>query len=334
MARSSVTTSAVPRAALAPDNRVLAFEPLGWSHLAAYLDKAGSLPLAGAGSPGDNALTDAAAALREAVRGFGTPAQLAGQPGVLDGVNRPRPACLAFLWTIARLQAAASEAIGALQSCVAPAAPADTRRAALRSLGAISAVARDQAAALLPELQQFRSVILAVNRQFSAAAAGTGRALQEEWEAVGARRASIETLQARLQGTGLLHPHRRHELQTQIASAEQELMAATARAEELRLQAAVLQEVVHEGAWLDASLGGIIDFLQALRAAWSGFGGAMSQLGADASPAQLADNTWLAAQLDVADAAPRWQLLASAAERFRSQLQAPTSTVTPTRVTP
>jgi hypothetical protein len=332
MARSTNTTSAVPRAALAPDESVLAFEPLGWNHLAAYLDKADRLPADGAlDSP---ELASAFASVRSAVRAFGTPAQVAAQPGALTGASRPKQAYLAFAWTVARLQAAATDTLGAIQSCLASGASAASRREALQGLGALSAACRDQAATLLPEVQQFRTAILRANQQFNTAMEGIGRTLQEEWEAVGAQRARLESLQTKLQHTGVLHPHKRHELLAQIKNTEEDLEAATTRAEQLRIQAAALQEIIQAGAWLDASLGAMADFLQDLRAAWASFGGAMTQLGADATPDQLADDTWLGTQLDTVEALPRWQALAAAAEGFRARAEVPQPTTTSKKAQP
>jgi hypothetical protein len=253
---------------------------------------------------------------------------------VLTGVSRPKQAFPAFAWTAARLQAAATDTLGAIQSCLAPSASAASRREALQGLGALSAAGRDQAATLLPEVQQFRTTILPANQQFNTAMEGVGRTLQEEWEAVGAQRARLDSLQAKLQRTGVLHPHKRNELLAQIKSAEEDLEAATTRAEQLRIQAAALQEIVQAGAWLDASLGGMVDFLQDLRAAWASFGGAMTQLGADATPDQLADSTWLGTQLDAEEALPRWQALAAAAAGFRARAEAPQPTTTSKKAQP
>jgi hypothetical protein len=314
MARSTGTTLAVPRAALAADGSTLAFEPLGWKHLAAYLDKVGHMP--GDARTLTPALAAACGAMAETVSAFGTPSQLAAAPGVLNAPDRPERPYAAFTWTVRRLHTAAKDALLALRACTTPGATPLQRRESLQGLGVLAARARDQASALLPEVQQFRTAILRAHQQFGTAMAGLSGSLQAEWEAVGAQRARLENLQAQLQRTSILHPAKRHELGVQIRDAELALAAATAKAEAMRQHAAVLNELVQEGAWLDTSLGGIQDFLQNLRAAWATFGGAMTQLAADASDAQLADAAWLDLQLDPDEALPRWQALAEAADHF------------------
>jgi hypothetical protein len=326
MARSTGTTLAVPRVALASDGSALAFEPLGWKRLANYLDKVENMP--GDARSLTPALAAAFAAMAEAVHEFGTPAQLAADPGLLNSAERPERPYAAFAWTVRRLYTAARNALSALRSCTTPGATPLLRREALQGLGTLSARSRDQASALLPEVQQFRTAILRAHQQFGTAMAGISGSLQAEWEAVGAQRARLENLQAQLQQSSILHPHRRHELGVQIRDAEQALEVATVKAEQLRLHAAELHELVQDGAWLDTCLGGIVDFLQNLRAAWASFGAAMTQLAADASDAQLSDAAWLDSQLDPEESLPRWQALADAADRFSieaSVVQLPTA---------
>jgi hypothetical protein len=314
MARSTGTTLAVPRAALAGDGSSLAFEPLGWKRIANYLDKVEHMP--GDARTLTPAMGAAFGAMAEAVGDFGTPAQLSADPDQLHAQDRAARPYAAFAWTIRRLYSAARDTLAAVRSCTSPGATPLMRRESLQGLGALAARARDQASALLPELQQFRSAILQAHQQFGAAMAGISASLQFEWEAVGAQRARLENLQAQLNQTSILHPHKRHELGVQIRDAEDALTVATTKAEQLRQHAAELHELVQDGAWLDTSLAGISDFLQNLRAAWATFGAAMTQLAADATDAQLADSSWLDHQLDPEDALPRWQALADAADRF------------------
>lgn len=319
MARIIGTSLAVPRAALTADGRALAFEPLGFPRLAAYLDKVDRLPAdARTLTP---ALGAACAAIVDAVHEFGTPAQLAGQPGIAGSAARPQRPYLAFAWTIGQLQGAARDCLRALQTCVAAAAAPADRRAALHEMGPLAAQSRDHAAALLPEIQQFRTAIVRENQQFNSAMAEVGTTLQKQWEAVGAQRARLENLQGQLRETGILHPHKRQELAAQIQNAERELASITAAAEHLRVQAAALNELMQDGAWLDTSLCAMADFLQSLRAAWATFGGAMTQLAADASNEQLGDAAWLGAQLGAEDAMPRWRTLADAADHFCVEAQ-------------
>jgi hypothetical protein len=319
MARTTGTTLAVPRAALTADGRALAFEPLGFPRLAAWLGKIERLPAdARTLTP---AISATFVAIDEAVHDFGTPAQLAALPDVTGIPARPQPSYLAFVWTIGQLHAAARDCLRALHLCLDPGTESGARRAALQDLGAIAARSRDHAAALLPEIQQFRSTIVRVNMQFDSAVADLGTSLQAQWEAVGAQRARLENLQGQLRETGILHPHRRHELAAQIGTAEQELHAATAGAERLRMQAVALNELSQDGAWLDTSLCAMADFLQSVRAAWATFGAAMTQLSADAGADQLAAPGWLGAQLGTEDALPRWRTLAHATDHFCVEAQ-------------
>lgn len=321
MARTTVTTLAVPRAALAADGTALAFEPLGWRHLAAYLDKVEQMP--GDARTLTPALGAAFGPLAEAVRGFGTPDALAIDSALLIEHARPERAYPAFAWTIHRLHAAASEVLSALRACTRQGTAPLQRRETLRGLGALAARGRDQASALLPEIQQFRSAMQDAHARFTAAMAGVSCGLQAEWEAVGGQRARLEHLQADLQRTSILHPHKRQQLGIQIHDAEQSLSAAAGRAGQMRLCAAALHELVQEGAWLAPSLAGVADFLQMVRAAWASFGAAMAQIAADATEAQLADTVWLDVQLDAGEAMARWQELADAADRFCKAAAAP-----------
>ncbi len=320
MARHIGTTLAVPRAALTADGRALAFEPLGFARLAAWLDKVDRLPA------GARTLTPAIAAsfvvIDDAVREFGTPTRLAALPDVAGIAARPQQTWLAFAWTMGQLHAAARDCIRALQSCVAPSTASSARRGALQELGALAARSRDHAAALLPEVQQFRATIVRAGQQFSSAMADLGSTLQAQWEAVGAQRARVENLQAQLRDTGILHPHKRQELALQVEGAAQELAAAASAAEHLRVQSAALNDILQDGAWLDTSLCAMGDFLQSVRAAWATFGAAMAQMSADATPGQLDDQGWLATQLGVDDALPRWRTLADATDNFCVETQA------------
>lgn len=332
MARSFGTTLAVPRAALTADGRALAFEPLGFPRLAAWLDKIDHLPAdARTLTP---ALAPVLAGIIDAARGFGTPAQLAALPDVGGIAARPQPAWLAFVWTVGQLHGAAWDCMRALQSCLAPGADAAGRRAALQDIGVLAARARDHAAAVLPEIQQFRTAIVRDNQHFNSAMADLGANLQSQWEAVGAQRARLDSLQAQLRETGFLHPHKRQELAAQVKTAADELAAATAAAEHLRIQSAVLNDLVQDGAWLDTSLCAMADFLQSVRAAWSSFGAAMTQLAADANAEQLGDPAWLAAQLGADEALPRWRTLADAADHFCVETQTAHAMAIPKKVVP
>lgn len=319
MARSIGTSLAVPRAALTADGHALAFEPLGFPRLAAWLGKIERLP--GDARTLTPAVSEAFIVIDEAVRDFGTPVQLSTLPEVAAIAARPQPSYLAFVWTIGQLHGAARDCLRALQVCVDPGATSAARRAALQELGAIAARSRDHAAALLPEIQQFRSTIVRAKLQFNSAVADLGATLQAQWEAVGAHRARVENLQAQLSETGILHPHKRQELAARIDIAGQELHAATAGAERLRLHAVALNDITQDGAWLDTGLCAMADFLQSVRAAWATFGAAMSQLSADAGAEQLGDHGWLGAQLGAEDALPRWRILADAADHFCVEAQ-------------
>lgn len=319
MARSTGTSLAVPNAALAADGKALAFEPLGWPHLAAWLAKVQALPADRNALP--PALAGALAEIRTLAAGFGGPAQL-GSPrdAQRDARDRaaamPSPPYLGLVWLVERLHALAAQAHALLHALGAPAGAA-VRRDALSTLNALTLRARDLGSPLLPLLTGFRAAVLPANATFTAAAGALGQALQERWEAVGAQQARLQRLEDELKRTSVLHPIRRKELSQQIDAARQTLAELTAQAEALRLQAAALQDIVDEGAWLDTSIAALVDFVQKLRAAWASFGTTLTQLDAEAGDAQWQDPAWLAQQLSLEQALPRWQELVDASARFQ-----------------
>jgi hypothetical protein len=324
MARSIGTTLAVPRAALVPGGEALAFEPLGWAHLAAYLDKVENLPT-GITSLSPQ-VASACDAVGKVVRGFGSPMRLAAllakHPAALAGHVQPELPYAALVWSAWRLEDAANAVLAFLRKLANPGESAAARRESLRSIGAVAAAARDHPGPLLPAVASFRTAIVASNAQLDSAIGAATLVLQQEWEGVGARRARVDSLSEKIARTGVLSVHKRRELGVQLKAAEQELESLNAKAERLRIQVATLQKILREGAWLDASLGALSDFLHAARAAWSTFGAAMAQLAMDAGLDQL-DPAWLHQHLDLDEAGHQWQALSSAAGRFAARAAAP-----------
>ena len=313
MARGFGTSLAVPQAALAPSGAELAFEPAGWRHLCAWLNKVQALPLADDARPPEVAAT--LGALMRLAGGFGGPAQLKAARG---SATMPAHAWPGFVWLTAQLQALAQETHALLVVLGAPASAPQRRRQALERLGELAATARDLGSPLLPRLEEFRAAILREHDAFAEALRALGSTLQGRWEAVGAQDARLQHLQAQLKATSALHPGRRKELAAAIGAAEEDLTALSGAAETLRLQTAALQAIGDEGVWLDASLGALIDFLHRLRAAWAGFGSSVTQLGADADAAQLETPDWIGAQLMLDEALPRWQALIDVSARFQA----------------
>jgi len=311
MSRTMGSSMAVPLAALAPDGAALAFEGAAWRHLGAWLGKVEAL------APGQAAdAPELAGALNGIVRlaaGFGGPAQARA---ARTSASMPPHAYAGFTWLVGQLLLLAQETHALLEALGAQASAPERRRQALDQLGELAARARDLGSPLLPKLEEFRAAAVHENAAFSAALQALGATLQACWEAVGAQRARLEQLQAQLKATSALHPGKRRELAAAIEQAEEDLDALTRDAEALRLRAAALGEIGDEGVWLDAGVGAMLDFLHALRAAWANFGSAVTQLGADAGPDRLDSPDWIAAQLMLEQALPRWQALATACLRF------------------
>lgn len=315
MARSIGTSSAVPNAALAGDGKALAFEPLGWPHLAAWLAKVQALPAEPHALPADVAA--ALAGIKALAAGFGGPAQLGARPGAQPAAAMPSPPYLGLAWLVERLHALAEQAHALLRALGMPGSAA-ARRDALSTLNALAVRARDLGSPLLPLLDGFRAAVLPANEAFAAAVAVLGQRLEQSWEAVGAQQSRLKRLEDELKHTSVLHPMRRKELSQQIDAARQTLAGLTRQAEALRLQAAALQDIVDEGAWLDAGTGALLDFVQKLRAAWASFGTTLTQLDAEAGDAQWQDPAWLTEQLALEQALPRWQELVDASARFQA----------------
>lgn len=315
MARSIGTSLAVPHAALAGDGKALAFEPLGWPHLAAWLAKVQALPADRDALPADVAA--ALAGLKALAAGFGGPARPGARPGTQPEATMPSPPYLGLAWLVERLHALAAQAHALLRALGMPDSAA-ARRDALLTLNALALRARDLGSPLLPLLDGFRAAVLPAHEAFAAAVGALGQRLQQRWEAVGAQQARLQRLEDELKRTSVLHPMRRKELSQQIDAARQALAGLTEQAEALRLQAAALQDIVDEGAWLDAGIAALIDFVQKLRAAWASFGTTLTQLDAEAGDAQWQDPAWLAQQLSLEQALPRWQELVDASARFQA----------------
>lgn len=316
MARSIGTSLAVPNAALAADGQALAFEPLGWPHLAAWLARVQALPADRNALPPE--LAGALAGIKTLAAGFGGPAQLGAQGSAQARVaTMPAPPYLGLVWLVERLHALAAQAHALLQALGAPAG-AVVRRDALSTLNALTLRARDLGSPLLPLLNRFREAVLPANEAFAGAVGALGQNLQQRWEAVGAQQARLQRLEDELKRTTVLHPMKRKELSQQIDAARATLAGLTAQAEALRLQAAALQLIVDEGAWLDPSIAALVDFVQKLRAAWASFGTILTQLDADAGAAQWQDPAWIAQELALEQALPRWQELVDASARFQA----------------
>jgi len=224
---------------------------------------------------------------------------------------------LGLAWLVERLHALAADVHALLRTLGMPGSAA-ARRDALSTLNALAVRARDLGSPLLPLLDGFRSAVLPANEVFAAAVAALGQSLQQRWEAVGAQQARLRRLEEELKHTSVLHPMLRKELSQQIDAARQTLAGLTEQAEALRLQAAALQDIVDEGAWLDAGTGALLEFVQKLRAAWASFGTTLTQLDAEAGDAQWQDPAWLAQQLALDQALPRWQELVEASAGFQA----------------
>lgn len=311
MARSIGTSLAVPNAALAPDGNALAFEPLGWAHLAAWLGKVQAL------AADRNALPPEVAAALDEIKalaaGFGGPAQLGTQA---RAATLPSLPYVGLVWLVERLHALAQETHALLLALGAP-GNAVARRDTLARLNALTVRARDLGSPLLPLLSQFRAEVLPASAAMALAVGTLGQTLQQSWEAVGAQQATLQRLEDELKRTSVVHPVKRRELSKQIDAARHTLAGLTAQAEALRLRVAALQDIVDEAVWLDASIGALTDFVQKLRAAWASFGTALTQLDVEVAEAQLQDPAWIAQQLALDQALPRWQALIDAVARFQ-----------------
>lgn len=305
---------AVPHAALhlGDTDATLAIDSAGWRHLSAYLDTVERLPQHFAA--GQAGLGVAIGKLAAQVLRFGSPCRARV---ALRGAGHLEPAALppdpygGFVWWIDRLQASAASVLTILQQDVGAGA-----RQRLQSLSDIAAAIRTEIQPLSESLGSFREALTGANRDLAAAAGESAGVLQQMQEEVGAAQVRCASLETRIASLGMLGAHRKPELMQQLLALKAALDDGRARAEQLRLQHAAIEEILNHGAWLDAALGEMAAFLEKSRGAWTTFGSGVAQLAADATAQELADPGLLDQKLDRVSAIEQWSALAAAAQGF------------------
>ena len=327
MSRNFGYALAVPLAALdqGGNGSSLAIDTASWAHLAAYLDTVARLP-AGFGE-GQPEIGAAIAQVRREVQRFGTPQQarllLRDQPRGAPGALPAAPYVGLIAW-IGRLHESAASVVQILQRAVdSPNAVADVKQR-LQSLSQISAAVMAQILPLKETLGSSKAMLLGANRALSQAGAESGGLLQRTQEAVGAMQVQVASLEAHIANLGMLEAYKKPAMMQRLLTLKASLDVRRALAEQLRLQHGAIEAILKHGAWLDAALDDTAGFLERSRSAWSAFGSGAAQLGADATPEELADKALMEQRLDRDKAIVQWSALDQAAKLFAVQALADT----------
>lgn len=323
MSKNHAYPLAVQRAALRETDgdgepRLAFADSSAWRHLLHYMLLASHLPayMAVSRTPLETALL----ALTQEAAQFGTPAALCKLlervPAALSASQPPAPLHATLAWMVAQLRQAAQEVLRLQQALLAPGVPAEERRTGLHALGKQALHARTPSAPLLEGLGASKPPLLAAHAALVLAAQHSGSELQQQQQALGRQQAGIELLEGQVARLGLFGAHKKAALQGQLQSLRSDFAMRTAAAEQLRTQLASVNQLVASGAWLETAIDALLHWLADLRAAWSALGSGVSQLAADASDLQLADDDWLATRLTSREALPLWQKVLAATQAF------------------
>jgi hypothetical protein len=324
MATSTAATLAVPQAALqrGGDGRALGFECASWSHLQSYIGLLDRVPSdSGADVAGVGPALDK---LRQLVRRFGSPSlvrELMGdQPRALCVDTAPEMPYAALVWWSSGLQAAAAQVAAILQALPKPAGDGEPQQELLRTLGGVADRAWRRIAPLSDALAGFKYPLLEANLELSEACRRAGDTLQRIEQEVGGLHERIGRQERQIAQLGLFGAHRKQDLLSQLHALQKERAQAMGRASRFQIQLGALDGLLDEGVWLESALDGAVDSLEKLKEAWAEFGWGVTQLAADASPAQLAEASWIEHALARTEAVRQWTALERAARRFSDEL--------------
>ncbi|WP_426756941.1 hypothetical protein [Myxococcus sp. Y35] len=310
---------AVPHAALMPGDASerLAFETRAWAHLTSYLGRIEGLPRSFvSGSP---AWHRASEAMRAEAQRFGSAAQVrqwvGARPDALSSESPPPTLYGGLTWWLAHVHAAATT-VTSLQGQLSQAPSADEARQGLRRLGSLAERTRGQMGPLLVAVKEFKPAMLDANRELERVCQDAALALQQLQEQSGGLQARIQDLTQQSAKLGVFRGGKKQQLLRTTQQLQAELASRQAESERLREQLSALEAILRDGAWLEAAVDDLTEFLEKSRAAWSRFGSGIQQLAADATQAQLADTAWVAKALELPDAAAQWEALGRAARAF------------------
>lgn len=313
-------TLAVPQAALERDRDgcSLAFACPSWTQFQHYIALLERLPADFGG--GEAGVRPALDKLRNAVRRFGTPAMvrelLRTQPRALCAETAPDLPYAAVLWWSAGLQAASAQVVATLQAVSRLSGDGAHQLEQFELLGRLAQQERCRIAPLLDALAALRDSLPEAHCGLSDACRRTAMLLQRAQEDVGKLHERVGQHERRIAQLGLFGAHRKQELMSQLNVLQNERSGALARVSIFQIQLGALDALLGAGGWLEPALDDAVTSLAKLRDAWIMLGSGVTQLAADASPAQLADATWTERALDRIDAILQWTALERAARAF------------------
>jgi DNA repair exonuclease SbcCD ATPase subunit len=296
----------------------LAFDSNYWRHLARYIGKVDSLPEAVEGCSAETA--KALDGLRSLAPDFSSPRRLRQllleRPEALADAQSPATFYAGIVWLAQHLHESAAFVVSVLQSIEEAAASANDVKEGLQLLGRKAQDARTSTGPLIGSLRDFKSAILKANSALAGASTTDAEHLHRLQEAVGGLKVKVEKLNKEIGEIGIFGARRKHELEGQLKSLQQELEEKSAQAEKLRAALGKIEPIREEASWLEPSLTDLVEFFEKARTVWTTFGSGLSQLIADAADDQLEDSAWLKRVLGLDEAITQWQAIDQAAKRF------------------
>lgn len=310
-----VAQTALQQSARATEPSLVLEERSSWVHLKLYIHLASHFTRGA-----HPALSGAARAIGAHAREFGTPAQLRTQvldePGMMAHDEPPAMLFGAIVWLLMRMNHAATTILHHQDVLLGKQLGSSERRDILLELGQQANRVLTAIPHMLHSLKVWAERLLTLNAELELAATEAGNELQERQVGLGRMEGRLTMLEKQLAQLGIFSQKKKKELQEEIDGLRRIQPHDTAMAEQLRLQLSAVERVLAQSGWVAPALEELVQWLDALRAAWGEYGSGTMQLAVDASDANLAESDWVASVLALDVGNPMWDALARATHTF------------------